>query len=137
MNADPQQWFISLVAGCHSFCLFFIFHNIHTFIHSITVTFIQYIYPSLFAEASLPCGSEFLIVTQEAFASAAPRAEHPHPVRRSSDESGGGDRQGRTGAGPRHSRHTSPPPTQGIPSPSSPPPPPGFTRPLADINILA
>jgi hypothetical protein len=39
------------VAGCHSFCLFFIFYNIHTFIHSIT--FIQYIYPSPFAEASL------------------------------------------------------------------------------------
>jgi hypothetical protein len=40
-----------LVAGCHSFCLFFIFYNIHTFIHSIT--FIQYIYPSPFAEVSL------------------------------------------------------------------------------------
>jgi hypothetical protein len=40
-----------LVAGCHSFCLFFIFYNIHTFIHSIT--YIQYIYPSPFAEASL------------------------------------------------------------------------------------
>ncbi len=58
-----------LVAGCHSFCLFFIFYNIHTFIHSIT--FIQYIYPSPFVEASLhfliacllsgekpPCGAE-------------------------------------------------------------------------------
>ncbi len=36
---------------CHSFCLFFIFYNIHTYIH--TITFIQYIYPSPFAEASL------------------------------------------------------------------------------------
>ncbi len=40
-----------LVAWCHSFCLFFIFYNIHTYIH--TITFIQYIYPSPFAEASL------------------------------------------------------------------------------------
>jgi hypothetical protein len=40
-----------LVAACHSFCLFFIFYNIHIFVHSIT--FIQYIYPSPFAEASL------------------------------------------------------------------------------------
>ncbi len=37
-----------LVAGCHSFCLFFRFCNIHTF-----NTFIQYIYPSPFAGASL------------------------------------------------------------------------------------
>ncbi len=50
-------------------CLFFIFCNIHTFIHSIT--FIDYIYPLPFAEASLhflitcllsgetpPCGAE-------------------------------------------------------------------------------
>jgi hypothetical protein len=49
--------------------IFHIFFNIHTFIHSIT--FIQYIYPSPFAEASLhfliacllsgetpPCGAE-------------------------------------------------------------------------------
>jgi hypothetical protein len=38
------------------FCLFFIFYNIHTVIHSIT--FIQYIHPSPFAEASL----HFLVV---------------------------------------------------------------------------
>jgi hypothetical protein len=44
-------FFKGLVAGCHSFCLLFIFYNIHTYIHSIT--FIQYIYPSPFAEASL------------------------------------------------------------------------------------
>ncbi len=37
------------MAGCHSFCLFFIFCI--TYIHSIT--FIQYIYPSPFAGASL------------------------------------------------------------------------------------
>ncbi len=37
-----------LVAGCHSFLFIFIFY---TYIHSIT--FIQYIYPSSFAEASL------------------------------------------------------------------------------------
>jgi hypothetical protein len=43
--------FKGLVAGCHSFCLFFIFYNIHTFIHPIT--FILYIYPSPFAGASL------------------------------------------------------------------------------------
>ncbi len=43
--------FKGLVARCHSFCLFFIFYNIHTYIHPIT--FIQYIYPSPFAEASL------------------------------------------------------------------------------------
>ncbi len=44
--------FEGLVAGCHSFCLFFIFfYNLHTYIHSIT--FIQYIYPSTFAGASL------------------------------------------------------------------------------------
>jgi hypothetical protein len=36
-----------LVAGCHSFCLFFIFLYIHTFIQS------QFIHPSPFAEASL------------------------------------------------------------------------------------
>jgi hypothetical protein len=36
-----------LVAGCHSFCLFFIFYNIHTFNH------IHKIHPSPFAEASL------------------------------------------------------------------------------------
>jgi hypothetical protein len=52
-----------------SFCLFFIFYSKHTFIHP--MTFIQYIYPSPFAEASLhfliacllsgetpPCGAE-------------------------------------------------------------------------------
>ncbi len=39
------------MAWCHSFCLFFIFYNIHTYIHRIT--FLQYIYPSPFAEASL------------------------------------------------------------------------------------
>jgi hypothetical protein len=39
--------FKGLVAGCHSFCLFLIFYNIHTFIQS------QYIHPSPFAEASL------------------------------------------------------------------------------------
>jgi hypothetical protein len=44
--------FKGLVAGCHSFCLFFIFYNIHTFIQSHS-TFIQYIYPSSVAEASL------------------------------------------------------------------------------------
>ena len=37
-----------LVAGCYSFCLFFIFYNLHTFIQH---TFIQYIFPSPFAEA--------------------------------------------------------------------------------------
>jgi hypothetical protein len=36
-----------LVAGCHSFYLFFIFYNIHTFIQS------QYIHPTPFVEASL------------------------------------------------------------------------------------
>ena len=36
-----------LVAGCHSFCLFFIFLYIHRFIQS------QFIHPSPFAEASL------------------------------------------------------------------------------------
>ncbi len=41
-----------LVAGCHSLCLFFIFNYIHTFIQS-HFTFIQYIYSSPFAEASL------------------------------------------------------------------------------------
>jgi hypothetical protein len=47
-----DHFFKGLVAGCHSFCLFFIFfYNIHTFIHSIT--FIQNIYPSPFAGASL------------------------------------------------------------------------------------
>ncbi len=46
------KWFLKvLVAGCHSFCLFFIFYNTHTYIHSIT--FIQHIYPSSFAGASL------------------------------------------------------------------------------------
>ncbi len=39
------------MAWCHSFCLFFIFYNIHTYNH--TITFIQYIYPSPFTEASL------------------------------------------------------------------------------------
>jgi hypothetical protein len=39
-------FFKGLVAGCHSFCLFW-FYNIHTFIQS------QYIHPSSFAEASL------------------------------------------------------------------------------------
>ncbi len=39
------------MAWCHSFCLFFIFYNIHTYIH--TITFIQYISPSPFAEAFL------------------------------------------------------------------------------------
>ncbi len=43
--------FKCLVAWCHSFCLFFIFYNILTYIH--TITFIQDIYPSPFAEASL------------------------------------------------------------------------------------
>jgi hypothetical protein len=51
------------------FLFIFIFYNIHTYIH--TITFIQYIYPSPFAEASLhffiacvaqwgepPCGAE-------------------------------------------------------------------------------
>ncbi len=27
------------MAGCHSFCLFFIFYNIHTYIHSITIIY--------------------------------------------------------------------------------------------------
>ncbi len=47
------KFFSGLVAGCHPFCLFFIvfFYNIHTYIYSIT--FIQYIYPSPFAGASL------------------------------------------------------------------------------------
>ncbi len=44
-------FFKRLVAWCHSFCLFFIFYNIHTYIH--TITFIPYIYPSAFTEASL------------------------------------------------------------------------------------
>jgi hypothetical protein len=44
-----------LVAGCHSFCLFFhILYNIYSFNHSITfINFIQFIYPSPLAEASL------------------------------------------------------------------------------------
>ncbi len=44
-----RSFFKGLVAGCHSFCLFFIFYI--TYIHSITL--IQYICPSPFAEASL------------------------------------------------------------------------------------
>jgi hypothetical protein len=59
-----EKMFKGLVAWCHSFCLFLIFYNIHTFIQS------QYIHPSPFAEASpyphrlwaqwgkLPCGAE-------------------------------------------------------------------------------
>jgi hypothetical protein len=62
---DKFYFFKGLVTGCHSFCLFFIFYNIHS------ITFIQYIYPSPFADASLhfliacllsgekpPCGAE-------------------------------------------------------------------------------
>jgi hypothetical protein len=48
---STQLCFKGLVAGGHSFCLFFVFYNIHTFIHRIT--FILYIYPSPFAGASL------------------------------------------------------------------------------------
>ncbi len=46
-----RKFLNGLVAGCDSFCLFFKFYNIHRYVHSIT--FIQYIYPSAFAGASL------------------------------------------------------------------------------------
>ncbi len=84
-----------LVAGCHSFCLFFIFYNIHSFIHSIT--FIQYSYLSPFAEASLhfliacllsgetpPCGAEARIELRPALqqADALPTEPRRTMVRR-------------------------------------------------------
>ncbi len=57
-----------LVAGCHSFCLFFIYYNIHTFIQSHSYnTFIHrhslrsslhFLIACLFSGEAPPCGAE-------------------------------------------------------------------------------